>query len=59
LAFSNEIQEFIKQCRLIDVELGLLNCQPQHLYQEALEMDESVMVEDNDFGDGNNVMFCY
>jgi hypothetical protein len=31
----------------------------EHIYKEALDMDDSVMIETEERGNGNNVMFCY
>jgi hypothetical protein len=42
-----------------DIRKALLSCTHEHIYQEAMDMDESVMTEHEERGNGNNVLFCY
>lgn len=51
--------EFMAKCRSIDTSHLQLRCQPEHLYQEILDVDQSILIENNEKGEGNNVLFCY
>ncbi|KAI8898275.1 hypothetical protein BC833DRAFT_590439 [Globomyces pollinis-pini] len=58
-AYGEQGIEFTQKYNAIDFELMKLKVMPEHLYQEALDMDDSIMIESENRGEGNNVLFCY
>ncbi|KAL2919918.1 hypothetical protein HK105_200835 [Polyrhizophydium stewartii] len=50
---------FLSRLAAVDTEEMRMRCIPEHLYQEALDMDASVLNESNERGEGNNVLYCY
>ncbi|KAJ3023315.1 hypothetical protein HKX48_003599 [Thoreauomyces humboldtii] len=43
----------------LDLERMRRECEPEHLYQEVLDVDESILTERKERGEGNNVLACY
>ncbi|KAI8824518.1 uncharacterized protein EV422DRAFT_477833, partial [Fimicolochytrium jonesii] len=56
---DNRLEMFARQLVEVDMERLRVGCVPEHLYQEVLDVDESVLVEWEDDGVGNNVLACY
>jgi hypothetical protein len=58
-AFSDEVKRFVEVCCRVEIGEKRIRCDPEHIYQEVLEMDHSLMNEKEGHGEGNNVLFCY
>ena len=56
---SGDCQGFVEGCCLVDLLEKGKRCDPEHIYQEILDMDQSLMNEKESPGEGNNVLFCY
>lgn len=56
---DTEGQEFWACIDVVDIESLRLLYKAEHVYQEAIDMDDSIFVDEDERGHGNNVMFCY
>ncbi|EGF80110.1 expressed protein [Batrachochytrium dendrobatidis JAM81] len=56
---GSRLEAFIHELNKVDLDEIRLRCEPEYLYQEALDMDASVLTETNEAGSGNNVLYCY
>ncbi|KAH6602202.1 hypothetical protein BASA61_001362 [Batrachochytrium salamandrivorans] len=57
--FRNRLDAFMNELSGLNLVDMRLRCAPEYLYQEALDMDASVLLETDDAGSGNNVLHCY
>ncbi|TPX56946.1 hypothetical protein SpCBS45565_g08311 [Spizellomyces sp. 'palustris'] len=59
-ASRGRVEEFVKRVKR-DVDMNRLgdSCVTEHIYQEVLDVDESVLQEEMETGEGNNVLECY
>ncbi|KAI8925904.1 hypothetical protein BC831DRAFT_459181 [Entophlyctis helioformis] len=56
---GTRLAAFMGRLAVLDVGEMLRRCEPEHLYQEALDMDASVLDEMHEAGEGNNILTCY
>lgn len=53
------MNEFYEKILDLDIDFLKERSVPEHLYQEALEMDDAMLFENNELNDGNNILTCY